>query len=173
MNKHIPAWAMRRARPEDHGLVRASHRQGTLQITWPDPKLLRGWAKQHDWPTPWFGFEDAFITTMLDSEANYHLAINDSGIDIRLPKQDHTISPHELRELDALYENRSPNGHPTGWGVLVEELREIRRAVEAGVVVRVSDTQTFRTWQGFYEWAHGRYHMLEDGSDHWIGDDIS
>jgi hypothetical protein len=63
---------------------------------------------------------------------------------------------------------------PTRWGWLVEELREIRRAVEAGVVVKVEGTQTvLKTWQGFYDWAHGRYHMLEDGYDSWIGDDNS
>lgn len=28
-----------------------------------------------------------------------------------------------------------------------------------------------RSWQQFYTWAHGRYHMLEDGYDTWIGDD--
>jgi hypothetical protein len=50
-------------------------------------------------------------------------------------------------------------------GALVEELRVIRRAVEAGFVVEL------RTWQGFYSWAHGRYHALEDGYDSWIGSD--
>jgi len=78
--------------------------------------------------------------------------------------------------LDALYEEREDMGglgpRPTGWGWLVEELREIRRAVEAGVVVKVEETQTvLTTWQSFYDWAHGRYHMLEDGYDGWIGDD--
>jgi hypothetical protein len=41
----------------------------------------------------------------------------------------------------------------------------------AGVVVQVEDGPRLRTWQGFYEWAHGRYHMLEDGHDKWIGND--
>ena len=67
------------------------------------------------------------------------------------------------------------------WGFLGDVLllglasrgtREIRRAVEAGVVVKVEGTQTvLKTWQSFYDWAHGRYHMLEDGYDSWIGDD--
>jgi hypothetical protein len=173
MTKAIPPWAMRRARPEDQDVVRISHRQGTLHITWPDLKALRGWAKQHEWPTPWVGFEEAFITRMLDNQATFDLAITDSGIELHIPKQDYTISGDKLRELDALYEDRSPSGRPTGWGILVEALREVRRAVEAGVVVRVEETQTIRTWQEYYNWAHGRYHMLEDGSDHWIGDDTS
>ena len=85
--------------------------------------------------------------------------------------RDYTIPVEKLRQLDALYEERSTSGRPVSWGTLVEELREIRRAVEAGVVVTIQGGQTIRTWQGFYQWAHGRYHMLEDGYDKWIGDD--
>lgn len=173
MHKDIPAWAMRRAGAEDYGVVRASHGKGTLHITWPELKALRGWARHHAWPTPWVGFKEAYVTRMLDDEVNFELAIDDSGIELHVPRQDYAISAERLRELDALYEQRSPSGHPTGWGVLVEELRAVRRAVEAGVVVRVEEAQPLRTWQEFYDWAHGRYHMLEDGSDHWIGDDNS
>lgn len=83
-----------------------------------------------------------------------------------------TITVDHLKELDALYEARSPTGRPTDWGLLVEELRAIRRTVEAGTAVKIEGTDTvLRTWQGFYSWAHGRYHMLEDGYDRWIGDD--
>jgi hypothetical protein len=46
------------------------------------------------------------------------------------------------------------------------------RLVEAGVLVKVEGTPTvLDSWQSFYAWAHGRYHMLEDGYDRWIGDD--
>ena len=83
----------------------------------------------------------------------------------------YTITAEKLSAFDGLYEERSTSGRPVSWGVLVEELREIRRAVEAGVVVTVEGAQTLRTWQDFYQWAHGRYHMLEDGYDKWIGDD--
>ncbi len=113
---------------------------------------------------------------MLESEENFERAINESGIAIHIPKQDHVISVEKLRGLDALYEAREDTGglgpRPTRWGRLVEELRAIRRAVEAGVVVKIEGTQTvLKTWQRFYDWAHGRYHMLEDGYDSWIGDD--
>jgi hypothetical protein len=84
-----------------------------------------------------------------------------------------TVSSEELSALDALYAARSPAGYPTSWHTLVEELRAIRRVVEAGTPVVVEGGATLRTWQEFYDWAHGRYHMLEDGSDHWIGDDQS
>ena len=113
---------------------------------------------------------------MLENKENFERAINESSIEIHIPKRDHTISIETLRELDALYEEREDTGvlgrRPARWGGLVEELREIRRAVEAGVVVKVEGTQTvLNTWQSFYEWAHGRYHALEDGYDSWIGDD--
>jgi hypothetical protein len=88
-----------------------------------------------------------------------------------IPKPDSTISAEKIRGLDALYAERSESGQPTGWGSLVEELREIRRAVEAGVVVTVEGGRTLRSWQQFYDWAHGRYHALEDGYDRWIGND--
>jgi len=84
----------------------------------------------------------------------------------------HTLSLEELRELDALYEKRSASGRPTDWGSLVEKLRSIRRMVEAGTVVEV-DGKVLKSFGSFYDWAHGRYHMLEDGYDRWIGDDRS
>jgi len=60
----------------------------------------------------------------------------------------------------------------TGFGILVEELRKIRRLVEAGLMVKIEGTQTvLTTWQDFYDWAHGRYYKLEEGYDRWIGDD--
>lgn len=89
------------------------------------------------------------------------------------PKQKRTITADKLKELDALYAERSSSGRPTSWGILVNELRIIRRAVEAGTVVTVADGPQLTTWQDFYGWAHGRYHMLEDGYDSWIGDDNS
>ncbi len=113
------------------------------------------------------------MVKMLDNEANFQLALRDSGVQVQIPAREVTISPAWLEELDALYDQRSDSGRPDAWGWLVEELREIRRAVEAGVVVHVEGGPTLRSWQDFYTWAHGRYHMLEDGYDHWIGDDAS
>ncbi len=83
------------------------------------------------------------------------------------------ILTEALRTLDAMYAERSASGRPTSWRALVEELRRIRRAIEAGAVVEIEGEGTLRTWQEFYSWAHGRYHMLEDGCDPWIGDDSS
>jgi hypothetical protein len=171
MNKNIPAWALRAATSEDHGIVTAAHRESRMHIVWPDVQALRRWAKQHGWPTPWFDFEEAFITTMLETSAHFELALQTSGVEIHIPKQDYTIPNERIRELDALYQQRSSSGRPNDWGTLVEELRQIRRAVEAGVVVHIEGEQTLLNWRDFYQWAHGRYHMLEDGYDKWIGDD--
>lgn len=102
---------------------------------------------------------------MLASEENFALAINASGIEMSIPRREVSLSAEWLSELDALSER------PEDWGALVAELREIRRAVEAGVVVTADGARPMKSWQGFYSWAHGRYHMLEDGYDDWIGDD--
>lgn len=152
-------------------MARDAHGRGSLQITWPDRKALRAWAKGRGWPVPWLGFDGAFLDRMLGDEASFDLAVRESGIGLRIPSQEHTISAERLRELDELYDERSESGRPVGWGILVEELRQIRRAVEAGVAVNVEGAEPMRSWQAFYDWAHGRYHMLEDGYDKWIGDD--
>ncbi len=171
MKIDIPAWSMRPATAEDYGAVQDAHRAGTMQIKWPDRKALRQWTGQQAWPTPWFGFETAFLAKMFESPANFTQAIAESGIEIQIPQREYILSGARQEELDSLYAERSPGGRPVRWETLVEELREIRRAVEAGVVVQVEDGPRLQTWQEFYEWAHGRYHMLEDGADRWIGDD--
>jgi hypothetical protein len=173
LKMNVPMWAMRRAGPEDRSLVRDAHSRGTRQIQWPNLRALRAWAKQHGWPTPLFGFEEAFISTLLVNDVNFIQGVIESGIEILIPKQDATLSSERLGELDALYAERSTSGRPTGWGSLTEDLREMRRAVEAGVVLRIEGEPALTTWQGFYDWAHRRYYMLEDGYDSWIGDDRS
>jgi hypothetical protein len=94
----------------------------------------------------------------------------------KMETKEHIITFEMLKELDALYEDHEVI---TGTmqvhrllGVLVDELRKIRRLVEAGVVVKIEGTETvLKNWQDFYTWAHGRYYRLEDGYDKWIGDD--
>lgn len=162
---------MREAGPGDRRVAQEAQGRGALQITWPDRKALRAWANRQGWPTPWLGFDEAFLARMLKAEASFDLALRESGIGLRIPRQEHTISAERLRELDELYDERSESGRPVCWGSLVEDLREIRRAVEAGVVVTVEGARPMDSWQAFYEWAHGRYHALEEGYDKWIGND--
>ncbi len=178
MTQDIPAWAKQRVLPDVPGFVEVSqlYREGRTEIQLPEPKELKRWAKSHGWPTPMFGFKEAFLTKLFESDETLSLALNDSGTNIYVPIEKHTLTLEKLEELDALYEEREDTAslgrRPTQWGILVDKLREIRHLVEAGVKVRIEGTDTvLTTWQGFYEWAHGRYHMLEDGYDKWIGDD--
>jgi hypothetical protein len=172
MTKFVPAWAMRRAAAEDYDAARDANERGTLRVEWPDLKALKEWSRLHGWQTRgWFGFQDAFLRNFFESSLNYECALRESGILLHLPRQDHILSPERIGELDALYAERRPDGFPASWGLLVEELREIRRAVEAGVVVRVEGGPRLVTPGGFYTWAHGRYHALEEGVDKWILDD--
>ena len=135
-----------------------------MQIQWKNGLPSRGWARQHGWPTPWFGFEKAFVARMLTSQESFELALTMGGVEISIPKESHSIGPEELALLDEAYRDHT-------WRWLVDALREIRRAVEAGVVVHVEGA-TLKTFQSFYNWAHGRYHALEDDvGTSWIGDD--
>jgi hypothetical protein len=180
MTYNIPAWAKERVSLNVHDFseVHRLHRRGRTQIQLPNLKELKGWAKSHGWPTPWFGFKEAFITKLFESNETFSLALNESGINIHIPIKEHILTIETLKELDALYEETEDRGalgrRPTRWGTLVGELREIRHLVEGGVKVKVEGTQTvLTTWGSFYNWAHGRYHALEDGYDSWIGDDDS
>lgn len=168
----LPVWAFETATPQDRERTAEARNRGTMQIVWPEKKALRDWAKQQGWPASRFGFDGKFLDTMLASDDNFALSLQQSGVEIRIPVRQYVLPDEELQEFDALYAERSEDGRPTGWGILVEELREIRRAVEAGVVVEI-EGQKLRSWNSFYTWAHGRYHMLEDGYDSWIGDDKS
>ena len=173
MKPGLPSWALQPVVADDYALARDAHRRGTLQVKWPDMPGLRAWAKRQGWPAPWFGFQDAFLHRLLEDSASFALAVRESRLEMQAPRQTYTLSAEMLEELDALYAERSSNGRPTDWGALVEALSKIRRAVESGVSVEIEGSPPIQSWQAFYEWAHGRYYMLEDGYDHWIGDDAS
>ena len=83
------------------------------------------------------------------------------------------LSVEKITKLDALYAERSASGQPTAWGLLVERLRELRRAIEAGEVVQIAGGPTLRSVLDFHTWAYERYKLLEEGYDSWIGDDAS
>lgn len=186
MSKAIPTWALETAGPGDREQAVAAQRRGRLWTSWdlhpevagrnvalrPPAAPSREWAKARGWPAPWLGFRKAFLAHMLASDESFALALAEGGVELYFPKRHHALTAEEVAELDALYEERGENGRPTGWGPLVSGLREIRRAVEAGVVVEV-EGRRLGSWGSFYDWAHGRYHALEDGYDSWIGDDKS
>jgi len=180
MKHDIPAWAKQSVNPEDHDYSEVSqlYNKGKAQIHLTNLKDLKGWAKSQNWPTPWFGFKEAFIAKLFASQEAFKLALRESGIKIHIPISEHIINIERLKKLDGLYEEKQDMGvlgqRATGWGTLVSELREVRHLVEAGVKVKVEGTQAVLTsFQKFYDWAHGRYSKLEDGHDSWIGDDNS
>jgi hypothetical protein len=180
MRHDIPEWAKQQVALErvDFFAIQRLHRQGRVQIQLPDLKRLKSWAKSRGWPAPWFDFRYAFVAKMFENEGNFTLALTENKIIIHIPIKEHILSVEALKALDKLYEEREDMGvlgqRPVHWGTLVSKLREIRHLVEGGVNVRIEGTQTtLNSWQRFYDWAHGRYHMLEDGYDSWIGDDRS
>jgi len=183
----IPVQLLRIAGPGERAAAAEAHAHGRLVANWelgspararghrgkpPIDGPPRGWAKAHGWPTPWFFFERAFLERMLATDEDFDLALRETGVEVYIPKEEIVVSAQELRELDQLYKSTDSYGRPDGWGSLVADLRELRRAVELGVVVKVEGT-TLTSFNSFYSWAHGRYHALEDGYDSWIGDDDS
>lgn len=183
-NHAPPVWAIVTAKPGDRQEALRARQEGKLWANWhhrPDGSRLnyagkrvakgppRAWARTQGWPTPWWAFDKSFMKTMLENDDNFLLALSEAGVELYFLKQEHTLSREDLQELDDLYNERSGDGRPSGWGALVTALREIRHAIEAGVTINV-EGKSLTTWNSFYTWAHGRYHMLEDGYDDWIGD---
>lgn len=161
----LPAWALTTAGPADRLAVQKAQSRGKAQIRWRNGAPPREWARRQGWPTPWFGFEKAFVTKMLESDECFALALSETGVEISIPRDRYILSAKELEDFDALYRDAS-------WDYLVEELREIRRAVEAGVEIHV-EGERLTSFESFYKWAHGRYYVLEEAATSWIGDDES
>jgi hypothetical protein len=169
----LPAWALTTAEPEDYAALACGRRPDPDMVRWPDLSKLKVWARQQRWPVPLFGFKRAFLDRMMESEDNFRRAVRHSGIAWTIPKSEHRLSAWELRDLDELYQEPAADQRAGSWHALVVGLREIRRAIEAGVAIAIEDGPTLRSWQAFYSWAHSRYPRLEEGCDHWIGDDAS
>jgi hypothetical protein len=173
MTRTTPKWAMRPIEVEDRGDMEKLLRRGLIEITWPEIKSLKRWAGEHHWPTPWFGFKESFMEQILESDSKFLMGLKNSGVKMCVPRQQVDFDAYRLRDLDELYKARNDDGRPSDWRQLVEELRELRRAIEAGVAIKVEEGSVLRSWQGFYSWASSRYAGLEDGCDAWIGDDNS
>ena len=162
MHKNLPSWAVQPA--TDRVATKQAYARGAMQTNWDQCNSLKAWAKKQGWPTPWLSFQNAFFDKMLENEETFALALT-SGLQITIPKPEHTLSDKDIQEMDEEYENRE-------WRALVAGLRDIRRAVEAGVVVH-AEGKKLKSFESFYTWAHGRYYLLEEGYDSWIGDDNS
>jgi hypothetical protein len=80
-----PNWAMRPIEVEDRGDMKKLLRRGLIQITWPEIKSLKVWARQHHWPSPWFGFKESFLKQMLESDSKFLMGLKNSGIKMSVP----------------------------------------------------------------------------------------
>lgn len=163
MPDELPKWAMTGAGPGDRARVLEAHEANLARFEWGDPGAVRAWARDRGWPAPRLFFERAFRNHILSSDEDFDRAITESGLSISIPHTHYRIDEGHLNELDEAYDEGMYR-----W--LVEALREIRRAVQAGVTVEV-EGRKLKSFDAFYQWAHGRYHALEDGYDSWIGDD--
>ncbi len=156
---------MTRVGPGERRAAVAAHERGTLGILWRDQVSARSLAAKLGWPGPWFDPEGRFLWRMLASDEAFDQATSSGDVEVFVPRERYVLPAADLEALDASHDN------PTSWHSLVESLREIRRAVEAGVVVEVAGAP-LTSFQTFYDWADRRYYRLEDDTrTGWIGSD--
>lgn len=159
----LPPWAVRRADMQDWEAAKKSFEAGTAKIQIRNLPSMSQWMKGKGWKRPWFNLQQSFIRQIFNHPDNFRMVLREHMAEIMIPRAKAAVPDQELKEMDASYEERS-------WSYVVEALREIRRAIEAGVEIEV-DGKTLKTWNEWYSWAHSRYHLLEESSDRWIGDD--
>lgn len=159
----LPNWALSKATALDWESAKKAYHSRTAKIVLRHPESLRSWMKGKGWKRPWLFLEESFMKQLFASDENYRLVLREYVADIRIPKKNVVISEEDLQSMDEDYAARSYSG-------LVEGLREIRRVIEAGTEVEI-DGKKLKSFNSFYTWAHARYHLLEEGSDKWIGDD--
>ncbi len=116
MKVELPQWALEAATGDDLDRAREAQRLGAMRLLWPELEALRAWAKGRGWPRPWLSFQDAFVAKMLESREDFAAALAESGIAVRLPKRDHTLSAADLAGLDAMYEPGSAQRAPQSLG---------------------------------------------------------
>ena len=176
MKIDLPRWAIKKASQNDYKFTETAYRNGSCRLIWPIGNTIRIWAKQQGWPTSWMFFKTRFIKKVFENESNFALALQQSGLIIMIPLESYQYPESELKIMDKWYNNRKDMDElgmrPIDWGFLVESLREIRRATEAGVKIDI-DNQTLASTSDFFTWANSRYPLLAEGNDSWYGDDKS
>lgn len=159
----LPSWAVRQSTSIDWQAAKKAYEAGTAKIEIRNHATLRQWMKGKGWKTPWIFLQQSFIKQLFANDKNYRTVLQDRIINLLIPRKTVSLSEKQLKEIDESYEAKS-------WSYVVEALREIRRVVEAGVVVN-TEGKSLKSWNDWYSWAHARYGLLEEGSDKWIGDD--
>ena len=160
---NVPNWALTRARFEDRIKVKKAFEKRNAHFVFKDRKKLKSWMKSKKWRTSWLFPEKSFYQALLANDENFQTALSENVVEILVPKSTYKVPEKEIEKIDQYYEQEE-------WDWAVECLREIRRAIDAGVVIKIGDQQ-FTTAGSFYTWAHKRYHILEEASDKWILDD--
>ncbi|MBK8505834.1 MAG: hypothetical protein IPL46_28765 [Saprospiraceae bacterium] len=160
---NLPTWALRKATLSDRENAMHAHKKMAAKIVFSNRAFLVNWMKKWGWRRSWFFPEESFYTRLFENDENYSLALSDQIVEVFIPKESYQITSKQLKEMDDDYASQS-------WSWVVGALREIRRAIEAGVIIEVDD-QKLKSVSGFYKWAHQRYHALEEAADKWVLDD--
>ncbi len=160
---NAPGWALTKAGSEDRKIVKEAFDKKRTNFVFKDKKSLKSWMKSKKWRTSWLFPEQSFYQAIFENDDNFQTALSENIVEIFLPKSAYKVPDKEIEKIDQYYEQEE-------WDWAVECLREIRRAIDAGVVIKIGDQQ-FTTAGSFYTWAHKRYHILEEASDKWILDD--
>lgn len=162
----LPSWALEVLGEGERVRAHDQRAAGELRVRWSDGHRARSWSKRNGWRSSWLRPDQVFLDAVLADDEAFTTAVRSDAVDFLVPRSDYSLTPAAIEQMDVDYADRS------SWGSLVETLRTIRRAIESGVIVH-ADGRKLDGWSDFYEWAHGRYHLLEDGHDAWIGDDRS
>lgn len=160
---NLPSWALRPANISEREKAADAHYRGKAKIVFKDRKKLKPWMEYHGWKTSWFNLEDAFYKELFSSDEYFQEALSEGVVEVFVPIVSYKFSENELAKIDESYKAQK-------WNWVVEDMREIRRAVEAGIIIEVDDKK-LTSFSSFYEWAHQRYHLLEECADKWIGND--
>lgn len=159
----IPNWALRKAGPEDKALAEQAFKDARANLKLTDRTGMKTWMKSRGEKISWLRPSASFYKQLLASEESFREVLAIGVMEIWIPKYSYTVPEDFLATVDQLYAEKD-------WNTAVEYLREIRRAIDLGVKVQIED-KTFTSASTFYNWAHQRYHVLEEAADKWILDD--
>lgn len=156
----LPTWALEKAEPQDRDRARNAYQKKTGRFTITNRATLKDWMKAQAWKQSRFALEGSFYKQCFQDDDYFRTALEEQVVEMWIPKQSHQVSKTDLASMDKDYNDRE-------WAAAVAQLKDIRRAIDAGVTIEV-DGQTFKSSGSFYNWAHKRYHSLEEASDDWI-----
>ena len=158
----LPNWALEKAGPHDRVRAKEAYEKETGRFTVPNRVSLKDWMKARGWKRSWISPEGSFYKQCFRDDSLFQLALKEEMVDIWIPKQTHQVSKADLAGIDQDYQTQD-------WSAAVAKLRDIRRALDAGVTIEI-DGQPFKSSGSFYTWAHKRYHALAEISNDWMMD---